>query len=406
MDGACARRCAAFGRPESNSRLSWRRRWRGNQQAANTVKLIFIYNLFMRLLYNQRIWGGREVSDYSIVAIIPLYNGAKWIEGAIRSVFAQTRQPDEFIVVDDGSTDGGAGAAIVEKLAQKRPIRLLRKENGRQSAARNFGVARSTSALIALLDQDDEWYSNHLDELVKPYYEQRDRPLALSYSHLSHVDEKGLVVRRRFLDGWSPKQTLVECLASDMGIQPSATLMSRKAFDAVGGFDESLSCYEDDDLFLRFFRAGYDMAFVNKICSFWRIHNGSCMHSDNMWMSIRLYMDKQLCEFPEYKDLIVRRFFMNAIHLHLRSLKAGAPLKQSIAFMREIAPLLPLRHRLILAGGAPFLQTEKRFEFAQKVGNAIRYGAFMSFIEDTIEAIPKSDKIRLEDRYRHVPKLP
>jgi glycosyltransferase involved in cell wall biosynthesis len=333
---------------------------------------------------------GGDMTDISIVAIIPLYNGAKWIEGTIRSVFAQTLQPHEFIVVDDGSTDDGAGVAIVERLARERPITLLRKSNGRQSAARNFGVAHSASALIALLDQDDEWYPNHLEELVKPYQEKRDRALALTYSHLSHVDEKGLVVRRRFLDGWSPKQTLVECLANDMGIQPSATLISRKAFDAVGGFDESLSCYEDDDLFLRFFRSGYDMAFVDKICSFWRIHTGSCMHSDNMWRSIRLYMEKQLREFPEYKDLIVRRFFMNAIHLHLRSLKAGAPLKKSITFMRDISPLLPLRHRLLLAGGAPFLQTEKRFEFARNTGHAIRYGKIISFIEMVIDAIPKS----------------
>src|SRR5713226_3282985 len=97
---------------------------------------------------------GDDMTDISIVAIIPLYNGAKWIEGAIRSVFAQTLQPDEFIVVDDGSTDCGAGVAIVERLAQERPITLLRKSNGRQSAARNFGVAHSASALIALLDQD------------------------------------------------------------------------------------------------------------------------------------------------------------------------------------------------------------------------------------------------------------
>ena len=312
------------------------------------------------------------MTDLSIVAIIPLYNGAKWIEGAIRSVFAQTLQPAEFIVVDDGSTDDGAGVAIVERLARERPIRLLRKGNGKQSAARNFGVAHSNSSLIALLDQDDGWYPNHLEELIKPYREKRDRPLALTYSHLTHVDEKGLVIRRRLLDHWSPKQSLAECLAADMGIQPSATLISREAFTAVGGFDESLSCYEDDDLFLRLFRAGYDMVFVDKICSFWRIHTGSCMHSDNMWRSIRIYMEKQLIEFPEYKDLIVRRFFMNAIHLNLRSLKAGSPLKQSIKFMREMRHLLPLRHRLLLIGGAPFLRTEARFEFAKKAGHAIK----------------------------------
>ncbi len=308
----------------------------------------------------------------TIVAIIPLYNGAKWIEQTIQSVLDQTLQPDEFIVVDDGSTD--KGPEIVEKLAQKHPIKLLRKPNGGQSSARNFGVANSKSDLIALLDNDDFWYPNHLHELIKPYKcRNRDRPLALTYSQLSHVDEKGLVVRRRLLDWWAPKQTIVECLATDMGIQPSATLISRKAFDAVNGFDENLSCYEDDDLFLRLFRHGYDMAFVDKILSFWRIHPNSCMRSDNMWKSIRLYLSKQLTEFPEHKTIIVRRFFMNTIHLHLRALRSGAKLTKSIDFLNEIYPLLPLKYKVLIVGGAPLLQSEGRFEVARKIGRMMHF---------------------------------
>src|SRR5208283_3100493 len=86
----------------------------------------------------------REVgneSDLLISAVIPLYNGAAFIAAALRSVFAQSLQPAEIIVVDDGSTDGGA--AIVQRLAAEHPVRLLRKTNGGQSSARNFGVARA-----------------------------------------------------------------------------------------------------------------------------------------------------------------------------------------------------------------------------------------------------------------------
>jgi Glycosyl transferase family 2 len=75
----------------------------------------------------------------------------KWIEDSIRSVFwpdASTGR-NHIIVVDDGSTDDGTGAAIVERLANERPITLLRKPNGGQSSARNFGVALSSSARAA-----------------------------------------------------------------------------------------------------------------------------------------------------------------------------------------------------------------------------------------------------------------
>jgi glycosyltransferase involved in cell wall biosynthesis len=111
---------------------------------------------------------GVDMANLSIAAIIPLYNGARWIEESVNSVLSQTLQPDEFIVVDDGSVDGGA--AIVEIIAKEHPIlTLLHKPNGGQSSARNFGVARSKSALIAFLDQDDVWYPTHLEELVKPF---------------------------------------------------------------------------------------------------------------------------------------------------------------------------------------------------------------------------------------------
>src|ERR1700719_3001648 len=203
--------------------------------------------------------------DVSIVAIIPLYNGARWIEQSIASVLSQTLQPDEFIVVDDGSTD--EGPAIVERLAQNHPITLLRKPNGGQSIARNFGVAHSKSALIALLDQDDTWYPHHLETLVKPFREQRGIPLGWVYGNLDLTDERARLLVRNYLRDLPtehPKRHLARCLGEDMHVLPGASLISRDAFDAVGGFDERFSGYEDDDLFLRMVPACYDNVFIDE----------------------------------------------------------------------------------------------------------------------------------------------
>ena len=57
-----------------------------------------------------------------------------------------------------------------------------------------------------------------------------------------------------------------------MHVLPSAVLIAREAFEAVGGIDERLSGYEDDDLFLRIFGAGYDNVYLNERLSKWRIH--------------------------------------------------------------------------------------------------------------------------------------
>jgi GT2 family glycosyltransferase len=68
------------------------------------------------------------LTDVSIAAVIPLYNGSEFIEEAIKSVFAQTEPVDEIVVVDDGSQDDGP--EIVERLTRLHPITLLRKPNG------------------------------------------------------------------------------------------------------------------------------------------------------------------------------------------------------------------------------------------------------------------------------------
>lgn len=96
----------------------------------------------------------------TVSVVIPLYNKGKYIDRALSSVLAQTRQPLEIIVVDDGSTDDGP-ERVLNFTDPK--ITLIRQENKGPGASRNAGLAKARGKYIAFLDADDEWLPTFLE---------------------------------------------------------------------------------------------------------------------------------------------------------------------------------------------------------------------------------------------------
>lgn len=96
----------------------------------------------------------------TVSVVIPLYNKGKYIERALACVLAQTHEPLEIIVIDDGSTDDGP--ARVQKFKDPRIV-LKRQENKGPGVARNAGLGMAKGKYIAFLDADDEWYPLFLE---------------------------------------------------------------------------------------------------------------------------------------------------------------------------------------------------------------------------------------------------
>lgn len=175
----------------------------------------------------------------TISVVIPLYNKEQEIEQTIRSVLAQTRQPEEILVVDDGSTD--RSAEIVRAIASPL-VRLITQANAGVSAARNRGIAEARSQYIALLDGDDQWEAGFLEAVERLILEFPGCGLyCTGFSVMSH-------------DGVFPapgpdKRGLVDNFFRDSAhryiANASVSCIPRAVFDDVGGFPEGMKIAED-----------------------------------------------------------------------------------------------------------------------------------------------------------------
>jgi len=189
-----------------------------------------------------------------ISVIVPLYNKALSVERALRSVAAQSLAVHELIVIDDGSTDGSG--AVVERLCS--PLTVIRQGNKGPSAARNRGARAASGDWLLFLDADDELTVQSLAghaALMKLY---PDAPLTLlSFNkdgagnrQLHHED---LIAR---LGGEidsesSDREVNGFRFRFAQNVAAGAFCIARELFEAIGGYDEALRCWEQTDFLLR-----------------------------------------------------------------------------------------------------------------------------------------------------------
>lgn len=93
-----------------------------------------------------------------ISVVVPAHQAVLYLAECLESILAQTRMPDEVIVVDDGSTDDTA--AIASRFGP--PVRVISTPHAGTAAARNTGIAAAAGNVIALCDDDDLWLPDKL----------------------------------------------------------------------------------------------------------------------------------------------------------------------------------------------------------------------------------------------------
>jgi glycosyltransferase involved in cell wall biosynthesis len=239
----------------------------------------------------------------TVAVVIPVYNGAAYIEEALRSIEAQTRTPERVVVIDDGSTDD-TGRKINRFAGQSSlPIETISQENAGIAAARNVGVARCREDLIAFLDGDDTFYPPFLERAANVLTNHAE--LVLCFLDRDVVDAQGRFLRRDLdqpdframrveyePDGTA---TLVDNPFTTLAagnVIPIGLMVRRSAFERVGGFDVSQRMVEDKPFLLRLAKTG-QFGFIDEPLGIWRRHGSNTSGAKNAF-KMALYDDMAL----------------------------------------------------------------------------------------------------------------
>jgi glycosyltransferase involved in cell wall biosynthesis len=197
--------------------------------------------------------------------IIPAYNAEKYIAETVESVLAQSFRDLECIVVDDGSIDrtGEIAGGFGER------VRYIRQDNAERSAARNRGIAEASGDYIGFLDADDLLLPEKLKEQVA--FLEAHPEYDVVYSRVAYFRDNGergrYSVRRA-----TPSGDILPVLIWSNFITMNSPLFRRGSMERVGGFNVSLSRYEDWDFLLRLALSGSRFGFLDSLHCLCRMH--------------------------------------------------------------------------------------------------------------------------------------
>lgn len=211
-------------------------------------------------------------SDVSI--IIPFYNLSPYLPDALRSIRKQTVPPLEVIVVDDGSTESEAPALLARvESGEFGPVRVIRKENGGLSSARNAGLAAARGSWVLPLDADDILDQRFLELTLRAA--ERDPSLGLITTSVIYFfdfypQERGV---------WVPLGLVRDILSTTNCASSCTALLDRRTVLDVGGYDTSLRSYEDWDLYCRLALRGVRSTIIPDPLIRYRLRSDSMMRT-------------------------------------------------------------------------------------------------------------------------------
>jgi glycosyltransferase involved in cell wall biosynthesis len=186
-----------------------------------------------------------------ISVIVPVYNSEQYLRECLDSVFAQTLENFEIILIDDGSTDGSE--EIYNSFDDKR-LRIYRQENRGVALARNYAMSLALGEFIACLDSDDIWRSDKLKVQYNFISNHSEYSLVGSYCDVVDMQGEFIYMYNRIPINDSDIRRYMQ---HDNPIITSSAFFRKDDAVNVGGFyDEIRTNSEDYPLWVKLAKLG------------------------------------------------------------------------------------------------------------------------------------------------------
>ncbi|QJD84062.1 glycosyltransferase family 2 protein [Cohnella herbarum] len=229
-----------------------------------------------------------------MTVVVPFYNDP-YLPVALESALAQTYEPLEIIVVNDGSM---RETNLLERYEGR--IRVLNKINGGTASALNAGFRSAKGQYVAWLSSDDRFLPDKIERQVRYMTESGH-----SISHTAFWQMNG--------DGETDRQPVVlhddsmvhfyRSMLESNTVNGCTVMMNKALFTRMGGFSEQLKYTHDYELWLRTIVAGYPIGYLNIPLTEYRIHSGmgSLMYRESVLQEVE---DLQKMYIPRLRNLI------------------------------------------------------------------------------------------------------